>query len=161
MHLDHVPDNSLILFDRGYPAHWLFVELQRCRQQFLMRLTLTYSREVRAFFPSAKDDDTASITCRHGSSRQVCKQSGVDPDTPLQIQLTLPSGETQVLDTSLLGTETFRSALFADLYHRRWGIEIDYRRLKQTLTLETLVAGPSVPCSRTSTPASCSRTWPC
>jgi len=71
MHLGHAPDNSLILFDRGYPAHWLFVELQRCRQPFLMRLTQTHSREVRAFVAYAKDDDTGSMTCRHGASRQV------------------------------------------------------------------------------------------
>ena len=146
MHLDHAPDNSLILFDRGYPAHWLFVELQRCQQQFLMRLTLTHSREVRAFVASGKDDDTVSMTCRHGSSRQVCKQSGVDPDTPFWIRLirvTLPTGETEVLATSLLDTEAFPTELFADLYHRRWGIETDYRRLKQTLTLEN-VSGRTV-----------------
>ncbi len=146
MHLKHAPDHSLILFDRGYPAHWLFVELQRCEQQFLMRLTLTHSREVRAFVASGKDDDTVSMTCRHWLSRQVCEQSGVDPDTALQIRLirvTLPTGETEVLATSLLDTEAFPAELFADLYHRRWGIETDYRRLKQTLTLEN-VSGRTV-----------------
>lgn len=146
MHLDHAPDNSLILFDRGYPAHWLFGALQRRQQQFLIRLTLTHSREVRAFVASGKDDDTVSMTCRHGFSRQVCKQYGIDPDTPLRIRLirvTLPTGEAEVLATSLLDTDAFPAALFADLYHRRWGIETDYRRLKQTLTLEN-VSGRTV-----------------
>jgi IS4 transposase len=106
-----------------------------------MRLTLTHSRKVRAFVDSGKDDDTVLMTCRHWLSRQVCKQSGVDPDTVLQfrlIRLTLPAGETEVLDTSLLDTEAFPAKLFADLYQRRWGIETYYRRLKQTLTLENV-----------------------
>lgn len=71
-----------------------------------MRLTLTHSQEVRAFVASGKDDDTVSMTCRHSSSRQVCQQSGVDPDTPLRIRLiraTLSTGETEVLATSLRG----------------------------------------------------------
>lgn len=139
MHLEHAPDNSLILFDRGYPAHWLFAELQRCQQHFLMRLKLDHSRDVRAFVDSAKDDTTVSMTCPRGLSRQVCKQSRVDPDIPLTIRLirvTLPTGATEVLATSLLDTDAFPTHLFADLYHRRWGIETTYRRLKQTLTLE-------------------------
>jgi len=41
-----------------------------------------------------------------------------------------------VLATSLLDTAAFPAALFADLYRRRRGIETDYRRLKQTLSLE-------------------------
>ena len=123
MHLKHALDHSLILFDRGYPAHWLFIELQRCEQQFLMRLTLTHSLEVRAFVASGKDDDTVSMTCRHRLSRRVCEQSGVDPDTLLRIRLirvTLPTGETEVLATSLLDTEAFPAELFADLYRHRF-----------------------------------------
>jgi hypothetical protein len=52
------------------------------------------------------------------------------------IRVTLPTGDTEVLATSLLDTEAFPTALVADLYHQRWGIETDYRRLKQTLNLE-------------------------
>jgi IS4 transposase len=33
--------------------------------------------------------------------------------------------------------------VFAELYHRRWGIETDFRRLKQTLTLDNF-SGRSV-----------------
>jgi len=87
-----------------------------------MRLTLAHSRDVRAFVASGKDDDTVSMMCRARLSRQVCEQSGVDPDTALQIRLirvTLPTGETEVLATSLLDTEAFPAELFADLYHQR------------------------------------------
>jgi hypothetical protein len=101
--------------------------------------------ELDAFF-QALDNDTVFMTCRSQLSRQVCRQSGLDPDTPLRIRpirVTLPTGETEVLATSLLNTEACPAELFADLYHRRWGIETDCRRLKQTLSLEN-VSGRTV-----------------
>jgi len=58
-------------------------------------------------------------------------------------RVALPPGATEVLATPLLDSEAFPAALFADLYHRRWGIETDYRRLKQTLSLEN-VSGRTV-----------------
>jgi hypothetical protein len=52
------------------------------------------------------------------------------------VRVDLPGGATEVLATSLLDAQAFPAADFAELYHRRWGIETDYRRLKQTLNLE-------------------------
>ncbi|MBC7193858.1 MAG: transposase, partial [Marinobacter sp.] len=58
------------------------------------------------------------------------------PVTLRLVRVDLPGGTTEVLATSLLDAQAFPAADFADLYHRRWGIETDYRRLKQTLNLE-------------------------
>ena len=44
-------------------------------------------------------------------------------------------GTTEVLATSLRDAQAFPAADFAPLYHRRWGIETDYLRLKQTLQI--------------------------
>jgi IS4 transposase len=81
LHLDHVPADSLTLFERGYPGHWLLALFEQ--QQ------------------------------RH----------------------VLESGDSEVLVTSLLDRQAFPVAVFADIYLRRWGIETDYRHLKQTLCL--------------------------
>ncbi|ABC28929.1 protein containing transposase DDE domain [Hahella chejuensis KCTC 2396] len=139
MHLEHAPDNSLILFDRGYPAHWLFAECQRRQQHFLMRMPVNFNPEVTQFLHSDKAEQTIHLTCRSWSTRQACEQAGVDPQTviPLRlIRVILSTGEVEVLATSLLDADRFPLALFSDLYHRRWGIESDYRRLKQTLQLD-------------------------
>ncbi|XOZ35151.1 IS4 family transposase [Halomonadaceae bacterium KBTZ08] len=146
LHLDHAPDNSLIVFDRGYPAHWLFGDLRRRNQHFLMRLSTGYNQQVNDFVASGEPEATHQFSCTNWLSRKVCEQSGVDPDTVVAMRLirvTLASGEVEVLATSLLDTEAFPADAFQQRYHRRWGIETDYRRLKQTLKLEN-VSGRSV-----------------
>jgi len=138
-HLDHAPSGSLILFDRGYPAHWLFADLAQRRIPFVMRLRLNFNRAVRDFVQSGDRETQHTFTCTNWLSRQVCQQSGTDLDGPVTLRLVrvdLPGGTTEVLATSLLDAQAFPAADFADLYHRRWGIETDYRRLKQTLNLE-------------------------
>ena len=139
MHLEYAPDNSLLVFDRGYPAHWLFAALLQRNQHFLMRLTLKHNPAVRDFVASGNSEQTLCFACKGWLSRKVCEQAGVDPDTEVTLRLIrvlLPGGEVEVLATSLLDTQAFPATEFAGLYHRRWGIETDYRRLKQTLTLD-------------------------
>jgi len=42
-HLEAAPDNSLILFDRGYPCHWLCALHQQKALNFVMRLKLNHT----------------------------------------------------------------------------------------------------------------------
>lgn len=63
-------------------------------------------------------------------------------DLPLQaftlrlVRIPLPSGEIEVLATSLLDPTVYPSADFADLYHRRWRIEEAFRHIKCRLKIE-------------------------
>lgn len=52
------------------------------------------------------------------------------------ISASFGSGTTEVLATSLHYTQAYPAELFKALYHLRWGIETDFRRLKQTHVLE-------------------------
>jgi hypothetical protein len=139
LHLEHTPANSLILFDRGYPAHWLFALLKQQRQHFVMRLPAGYNPQVKQFLQSGLAQQSLCCTAAHWHARLFCAEAGLDPDDQVRLRLIrveLPSGETEILATSLLDQQAFPVELFADLYHRRWGIETDYRRLKQTLSLD-------------------------
>ena len=146
LHLDHVPADSLTLFDRGYPGHWLFALFEQQQRHFLMRLPRGYNTQVKQFLQSGKAEDTQLFAASHPEARLFCTESGVDPVAQIELRLVrveLPSGESEVLLTSLLDRQTFPAEVFADLYHRRWGIETDYRRLKQTLCLDNF-SGRSV-----------------
>ncbi|MDY6929960.1 MAG: IS4 family transposase, partial [Pseudomonadota bacterium] len=101
-HLDHAPSGSLILFDRGYPAHWLFTDLMQRQIPFVMRLRLDFNPAVRAFVQSGERETQLTFTCTNWLSRQVCLQSGVDPDSPVTLRLVrvdLSKGGTEVLAT--------------------------------------------------------------
>ena len=146
LHLDHVPADSLTLFDRGYPGHWLFALFEQQQRHFLMRLPCGYNTQVKQFLQSGQAEDTLFFAASHPEARLFCTEAGVDPDGRVELRLIrvkLESGESEVLVTSLLDRQAFPVDVFADLYHRRWGIETDYRRLKQTLCLDNF-SGRSV-----------------
>ena len=52
------------------------------------------------------------------------------------IQVLLPTGEIEVLITSLLNEEKYKTLSFKKLYNLRWGIETFYYILKSRLSLE-------------------------
>lgn len=146
LHLAHVPAGSLTLFDRGYPGHWLFALFEQQQRHFLMRLPCGYNAQVRQFLRSGQVEETVDFAASHPEARLFCTEAGVDPSGRVKLRLIrveLASGESEVLVTSLLDRRAFPVAVFADLYHRRWGIETDYRRVKQTLCLDNF-SGRSV-----------------
>jgi hypothetical protein len=51
------------------------------------------------------------------------------------VRVDLP-GEPEVLVSSLTDLQTYPTALFADLYFQRWGVEEDYKVLKSRLNIE-------------------------
>jgi IS4 transposase len=52
------------------------------------------------------------------------------------VPVDLPSGEPEILVSSLTDLQAFPTALFADLYNQRWGVEEDYNVLKSRLNIE-------------------------
>ena len=46
------------------------------------------------------------------------------------VRVDLPSGEREILVSSLTDLEAYPTSLFADLYFQRWGVEEDYKVLK-------------------------------
>ena len=52
------------------------------------------------------------------------------------IRVDLPTGETEVLITSLTDREKYPVEIFGDLYHRRWPVEEDYKVMKSRIQIE-------------------------
>lgn len=52
------------------------------------------------------------------------------------MRVDLPSGDLEVLVSSLTDLKTYPTAIFADSYHQRWGVEEDYKVLKSRLNIE-------------------------
>ena len=57
LHLEHLPADSLTLFDRGYPGHWLFALFAQQQRHFLMRLPCGYNAQVKAFLHSGQVEE--------------------------------------------------------------------------------------------------------
>ena len=56
-HLAATWDNDLLLYDRGYPAFWLFALHDQEQRHFCARMSLDVFREVTAFLAVGKKSD--------------------------------------------------------------------------------------------------------
>jgi len=135
---------DLILLDRGFPAYWFFNLILSMGADFCARVPAKKWKIVRKFFYSGKPDVIISLPA-HATSVSPCRQMGLDlePLTLRLIRIDLPSGETEILITSLIDQKLFPYEIFAELYHKRWFVEEDYKKIKCWIEVENFT-GKSV-----------------
>lgn len=134
--LDAKPD-ELFLYDRGYPAFWLFAFHHVEQRHYCARVRHDFHAEVTAFVADGAKQRTVMLTPNSTSARQ-CRDYHLAHD-PLRVRLIrveLNNGEVEVLATSLLDEKAYPQRAFAKLYALRWGIEENYKREKQRLEIE-------------------------
>ncbi len=135
-HLLHSNENDLIIYDRGYPSFWLYALHTKLKRTFCMRAKTNQCLMVKAFINSNKKQSLVTYT-PNKSSIKTCKENKLStaPITLRLVRVDLPNG-VEVLITNLIDSEEYNAGLFKSLYHQRWGIEENYKRLKQWLEIE-------------------------
>ena len=145
MHLDFLKSNDLLLLDRGYPAFWLFDLILSAGANFCARVSATQWKTIETFYNSGKTDKIVWLTPT-GSAIKTYKELGMSPK-PIKVRLIRIDGdsfeEPWILVTSLLDRVAFPVEIFAELYHRRWPVEEDYKTMKCRLEIENF-SGKSV-----------------
>lgn len=130
-HLAATEARDLLLYDRGYPAFWLFALHRQEQRQFCARLPLGFSTEVVEFLASGARSAAVTFTPTSEARAQCCTYGlASDPITLRLVRVTLENRQSEVLATSLLEETLWPTAWFKDLYHRRWGVEEGYKRAK-------------------------------
>jgi hypothetical protein len=129
--------HDLLLYDRGYPAFWLFSLHRQEHRHFCARMPLDFSSEVSAFVASGKKSDVVLFS----PSAEACKQCQLyglscEPIALRLLRVKLKSGEIEVLATSLLDEDAYPHPWFKHLYHLRWGVEEGYKREKCRVEIE-------------------------
>ncbi len=135
-HMKMATTNDLVIFDRGYVSFWLYAFLLQRKVHFCMRAKTQQDNQVKPFIASGKKQAIITYYPNKPSERS-CVEKGISTQ-PIKVRLIridLPN-EVEVLVTSLLDDKTYPSTLFKSLYHLRWGIEENYKRLKQWLEIE-------------------------
>ena len=136
-HLSSVKPKDLILYDRGYQCHWLFSAILKTGADFCARVTNDFNNEVKEFVKSKRNSCIIEMRSANDkdelySSKNIRKES----IKVRLIRVQLPTGEIEILATSLCNKERYPHRLFKKLYHLRWGVEEDYKRLKCGLEIE-------------------------
>jgi hypothetical protein len=133
--LSGMPANSLVLLDRGYPAFWLFKLILSLKGHFCARISCT-SKVVKKFANSMKKEKI--IDLKASTSAGKCKELGLDikPIKLRLIRIQLSTGEFEILITSLIDKAAYPFEIFGELYHKRWPVEEDYKKLKCRIEVE-------------------------
>ena len=136
-HLNQSKTGDLVLYDRGYPAFYLFACHREKGIDFCARSPWNLYNETRDFWLSGDRERIVTLKATK-EARQQCRQAGITHQalTVRLIRVDLPSGEPEVLITSVLASERIPAEAFGELYHLRWGVEEDYKKIKQRLELE-------------------------
>jgi hypothetical protein len=136
-HCMHVNEKDLLLLDRGYEAFWLFKLIRSSGAQFCARVSVNKLNQVKSFIKSGDLERTIKLPCSYNSARQ-CAHYHLDKN-PIKLRLIridLPSGETEVLITSLTNRHKYSYEAFKELYHLRWPVEEDYKLIKCRIQVE-------------------------
>ena len=135
-HLQFSTENDLVIFDRGYVSFWLYAYLLKQNISFCIRAKTKQSLLIRNFVSSGKKEAIVTFEPNKPSIK-TCEEKGL-PTKPITLRLVrvdLPN-EVEVLVTNLMDEEAYDSSVFKSLYHLRWGIEENYKRLKQWVEIE-------------------------
>lgn len=122
-HIRFLPgfQNSVIIFDRGYPSEDMFRFLDSHGILFLMRIPQAFkkaiSKENDAMFEYPASKDKSSLILRG-------------------IHFPLADGTTEYLVTNIMPHQ-LNAEKFAELYYLRWGVESKYREFKNRLEIES------------------------
>ncbi len=136
-HLAAAAPGDLLLYDRGYPAFWFFALHLKAGIDFCMRLSRRSFAPANAFWEGHETSQVVTLTPSR-EQRRACGDQDVAPE-PIAVRLVrvrLKGGETEILVTSVLDEQRLPSRLFAQLYHKRWGVEEHIKRQKRWAEIE-------------------------
>ena len=125
--------NDLIIYDRGYPSYDFKYEHIKAEIDYLIRVKTSHSKIVQCFVDSGEKSIVTEI---YPQEKHSFIGKDYNKNSPLKVRLVridLPSGEVEVLMTSLLDSEKYPTKIFKELYFMRWGVETFYDELKNKL----------------------------
>jgi len=137
MHLNYAQPDDLSILDRGYNAFWLYALYEAKNRTFCMRAKINRGKQYKAFADSGEAQTIITLTPNKKSLEQ-CKEKGL-PIHPLKLRLIrveLDGDDIEVLITNLMDEQAFPAHVFKELYHLKWGVEENDKRLKQWVEIE-------------------------
>lgn len=129
--------NDLVITDRGFASYQYMATCFHDQRQFLTRAPKSMYADLQALAranPGKSAQATIPMPYHH---RAAMKALGLPQTITIRcILIDLPTGEEEVLFTSLLDTERYPSEEFGDLYRLRWNEETYFDRVKNVMNIE-------------------------
>lgn len=140
--VDQFYEDSITLFDRGYPSYALMYIMnnQETPRHFVMRCKKGFNNAVIQFVNGRKNSKVIELNPTRDIMSMLRGYGHiVTPDTTLKVRLVkikLKGGEVEVLLTNLYDEKLYSIEDLKYLYGLRWGIETTFYKQKNQLQME-------------------------
>ncbi len=128
-------EGDLVLLDRLYADYSVMAFFQKHKRFFLIRFSLTSFNAVKEFVKSGKKAEMVHLKVNNKQKRFVEKEK-----LPKEIQVRLIRVELENGEIEVLGTNCFEEEIKNEdwkwVYHKRWGEETYFDRLKNIFEIE-------------------------
>lgn len=132
-------NDSLLLFDRGYPSYWFIWQLLNKHTHFVIRAQSNANKAIQIFQESKQTDTIIQLPISYKSLKKMRAMGiHVSQKDTIKIRLVkvvLSTGETEVLITNLYDRKLYPPKELKEVYNLRWGIETYYGYIKEELQL--------------------------
>lgn len=148
-YINHIPKDSISIYDRGFPSYLLIYLLnnQETTRHFVMRCKVDFNHKVKEFVASNQKDVIVDFFPTSDAIKKLYNCGyHVTKDLAIKVRMvkvTLETGVTEVLLTNLYDEDKFKTSCFKELYFKRWGVETSINFDKNLLQIEEF-SGQSV-----------------
>jgi len=132
-----LPVKSITIYDRGFNGNGLPYLHNRHGSHCIIRVPTKRSPTIKKFISSGKKEAFVTLKLQQRALRTL-REIGLNPinNAPVNIRyirVDLPTGEVEVLMTTITDSTKYPPELFDNLYDARWGIETSIFVLKSFL----------------------------
>lgn len=134
----HLQPDDVVLNDRGFSGYLYFASVRARGAHFIGRCSTKSFLPAQEMFRQNRANHS-QIVWLHAAPEQKaeCQRLGLPLKLKVRfVSVRLPTGELEVLATSLLDEELYPAAEFLTVYHWRWGHETFYLMFKGRLETE-------------------------
>ncbi|MCE1246442.1 MAG: IS4 family transposase [Firmicutes bacterium] len=129
--LGNIPENSVVILDRGLIGIWFFDKFRQHKCHFLARITSSWNPKILKILGNGDSivEITAEIPKKH-------RAPGVTANMTMRMRMIkycVDNGETIRLLTDLMDEEKYPAREIAALYHERWECETTFDEVKTHL----------------------------
>jgi len=135
-HNSRLKSGDILTMDRGYGSYRVLSFCNKNEIDYVLRFSNNTFNEVNSFLKSKEKQSIIELAISKSKKGLIEKEGLVEKVKLRLVKVELPTGETEILGTSLFDDEEYPIEIFKDLYHKRWGIETYFNRIKNIYEVE-------------------------
>jgi hypothetical protein len=136
--LEHTEKNDVLIWDRGFTGFRLMAQTLAHSSHFIGRCSQGSFAAAQEIFRANRGGQSRTVKLLAGRDQWAAlRQGGLPRELTVRfVSVRLPTGELEVLVTSLLDPTLYPTQEFLEVYHWRWNHETYHQMLKGRLDLE-------------------------